>query len=156
MGQLSQRSGRKNPRTAAVCKIFRRCRMGVVHGGGWFIRSSHVALIYSPKPRIYFIHYAFVGAEDMTCNDIPNITKCRPSTNQARPSSLCFFVPPRSQRSSPSSLRPPPSRPLARRSPSTRSSAAARRSMAARGRWTAGRMWRVVRRCAAAGRLGVG
>ena len=37
--------------------------MGVVHGGGWFIRSSHVALIYSPKPRIYFIHYAFVGAE---------------------------------------------------------------------------------------------
>ena len=23
--------------------------MGVVHGGGWFIRSSHVALIYSPK-----------------------------------------------------------------------------------------------------------
>ena len=34
--------------------------MGVVHGGGWFIRSSHVALIYSPKPRIYFIHYAFV------------------------------------------------------------------------------------------------
>ena len=53
----------KNPRTAAVCKIFRRCRMGVVHGGGWFIRSSHVALIYSPKPRIYFIHYAFVGAD---------------------------------------------------------------------------------------------
>ena len=37
--------------------------MGVVHGGGWFIRSSHVALIYSPKPRIYFIHYAFVGAD---------------------------------------------------------------------------------------------
>ena len=37
--------------------------MGVVHGGGWFIRSSHVALIYSPKPRIYFIHYAFPGAE---------------------------------------------------------------------------------------------
>ena len=37
--------------------------MGVVHGGGWFIRSSHVALIYSPKPRIYFIHFAFVGAE---------------------------------------------------------------------------------------------
>ena len=33
--------------------------MGVVHGGGGFIRSSHVALIYSPKPRIYFIHYAF-------------------------------------------------------------------------------------------------
>ena len=32
---------------------------------GWFIRSSHVALIYSPKPRIYFIHYAFVGAENM-------------------------------------------------------------------------------------------
>ena len=37
--------------------------MGVVHGGGWFIRSPHVALIYSPKPRIYLIHYAFVGAE---------------------------------------------------------------------------------------------
>ena len=37
--------------------------MEVVHGGGWFIRSSHVALIYSPKPRIYFIHYAFPGAE---------------------------------------------------------------------------------------------
>ena len=37
--------------------------MGVVHGGGWFIRSSHVALIYSPKPRIYFIHYAFPGAD---------------------------------------------------------------------------------------------
>ena len=37
--------------------------MGVVHGGGWFIRSSHVALIYSPKTRIYFIHYASVGAE---------------------------------------------------------------------------------------------
>ena len=53
----------KNPRTAAVCKIFRRCRMGVVHGGGWFIRSSHVELIYSPKPRIYFIHYAFLGAD---------------------------------------------------------------------------------------------
>ena len=39
--------------------------MGVVHGGGWFIRSSHVALIYSPKPRIYFTHYAFVGAEEI-------------------------------------------------------------------------------------------
>ena len=38
--------------------------MGVVHGGGWFIRSSHVALIYSPKTRIYFIHYASVGAEE--------------------------------------------------------------------------------------------
>ena len=37
--------------------------MGVVHGGGWFIRSSHVALIYSLKPRIYFTHYAFVGAD---------------------------------------------------------------------------------------------
>ena len=40
--------------------------MGVVHGGGWFIRSSHVELSYSPKPRIYFIHYAFVGAEPGT------------------------------------------------------------------------------------------
>ena len=43
--------------------------MGVVHGGGWFIRSSHVALIYSPKPRIYFIHYAFVGAEGAWCTE---------------------------------------------------------------------------------------
>ena len=38
--------------------------MGVVHGGGWLIRSSHVALIYSPKTRIYFIHYASVGADE--------------------------------------------------------------------------------------------
>ena len=37
--------------------------MGVVHGGGWFIRSSHVALIDPPKTRICFIHYASVGAE---------------------------------------------------------------------------------------------
>ena len=36
--------------------------MGVVHGGGWFIRSSHVALIYSPKPRIYFIHWRHILA----------------------------------------------------------------------------------------------
>ena len=45
--------------------------MGVVHGGGWFIRSSHVALIYSPKPRIYFIHYAFPGAEGTARGVIP-------------------------------------------------------------------------------------
>ena len=31
--------------------------------GGLFAVSPHVALIYSPKPRIYFIHYAFVALD---------------------------------------------------------------------------------------------
>ena len=68
--------------------------MGVVHGGGWFIRSSHVALIYSPKPRIYFIHYAFVGADKLAFWSPQEAEGRRPARLLARFGACLYPEPP--------------------------------------------------------------